>query len=282
MIFTKILFLDRQNEFKYTNSVKILHTKSIINAIENLGLESRQAKIYLAALESGSATVTELARAGEIERTGIYYHIDKLIALGLLRTAKRGQRQVYLATDPACLRSIVEKKIGSLNKIMPELQAQFSLKANKSIVEYYEGAKELENFYNKMQKNLYRLEDFDNTVYVLGHNYSKVFEHYEEDLGQSAPKEKLPITTKVIMPRSEKPRGKDKAAKSYMIARYNLPEAEYKFIDDKFAHQGSVAIMGNKIYSIDFQNFFASITENKNLAQTWRMFFEYMWQTLPK
>ncbi len=260
--------------------MKTLHTKSVIDAIENLGLEARQAKIYLAALESGSATVTELARAGQIERTGIYYHIDKLIALGLLRTAQRGQRSVYLATDPTHLKTLLEKKNTKLNKVLPDLQAQFALKANKSVVEYYEGAKELENFYNKMQKALYHLEEFQNTVHVLGHNYSKVFEHYEEDLGQSAPKEKLPITTKVIMPKSEKPRGKEKAAQSYTVARYNLPEAEYKFIDDKFAHKGSIAILGDEIYSIDFQNFFASITENKNIAQTWRMFFEHMWQNL--
>lgn len=257
-----------------------IHKKGIINAIETLGLEPKQAKIYLAALEGGSATVAEIAHIAQIERTGIYYHIDELIRTGLLRVTQKGQRKLYMATDPSKLKAILDSKQAQLKKALPYLQAQYAQKSNKSIIQYFEGLEELENFYDNMQNNLYHLEEFNNTIHILGHNYSKVREHYESDLGSRAAKQQLPIVTKVIMPRSEKPRGKDKMAQSFMTVRFNLPPAEYKFIEDKYSNQGSVGIIGNKIYSVDFQNRFASITENKNLASTWRNFFECLWEKL--
>ena len=54
----------------------------LVEIIKNLGLTTKAAKIYLAALELGEASVQQLAQKSRIKRTTLYYILDELVEAG--------------------------------------------------------------------------------------------------------------------------------------------------------------------------------------------------------
>lgn len=247
------------------------------------GLSEKEAAIYLAALESGGSTITELARTAGIERTGIYYHLSKLLDKGLLKTTIQGKRSLFAPADPDRITQLVQQKQKDLLAIMPELQTKYLRTTAQPIVEYFQGTEEIDSFYDRVYGILRDLEGDDTLIYVLGNSYktlmvaNKAFHSYEK------PEEQINIRTKCILPRSQRPKdGMPNLTDPYIVSRYNLPPAEIRYIADRYKYPGSLVITKNHTILYDFQNTFFSITQNANLAATWRMFFEYIWDTLKR
>ena len=46
--------------------------------LENFGLEAKEARVYLAALEVGGGGVLEISRKANVERVNTYYVLDRL------------------------------------------------------------------------------------------------------------------------------------------------------------------------------------------------------------
>lgn len=261
---------------KYFNDFKRL------KILSELGLSEKEALIYLAALDLGGGSITQLAEFCHIERTGIYYHIQRLIDLKLIKTVELGKRTIYLPSDPERLKSIFSEKQKNFDQIFPQMQEQFSRDASKSIVRYFEGKEETGQFYGQVYDLLKSLPEEANTVYNLGSSYNIVvgtdpeFEIFEK------PVEQLRIKMKSILPLSQKiDRPKGLEGHPYIVTRYNLPPAEIKYISDRYRYPGSLNITQNHVIMYDWRNLIFSITENKNNAATWRMFFELTWDNLP-
>lgn len=258
-----------------------IHNNRELFALKELGLHEKEALIYLAAISTGGATIADLAEAANIERTGIYYHIENLLEQKLLKTITQGKRTIYLPSDPDRLKKMSEERQKAFNNIFPGLEQRFSRQSGKSIFQYFEGKEEVSKFYDYVYRLLFNLKSPDNLIYVLGNSYKTATESNKEFLNFTPPAQKIDIITKAILPESQKSKKIEENVKDpYIVTRYNLPPAQLKYMSDKYKYPGSVVITGNKIIQYDFRNLIFSITENKNLAQTWRMFFELIWDHL--
>src|SRR3989344_1987563 len=103
---------------------------NLVEITRNLGLTTKAAKIYLAALELGEATVQQLAQKSELKRTTLYYILNELIETGALIYTKAGKKSYYIPEQPANLLkrarerisnfedslNFLENKIGYINK----------------------------------------------------------------------------------------------------------------------------------------------------------------------
>lgn len=262
------------------NKLNIISTKKILIG---LGLEEREADIYLAALKIGGGTIMELSRAGCIERTGIYYHLDRLIELGLLKMANKGKRTVYLPTDPTKLKRLLQKKEVNLDQILPKLKKIFTESTGKSVVSYYQGEEGLITLYEQLYKTASKLTKKSN-YYIFGHSFD-AFDALPDFFPEYISKRsKLAVTTKIILPIDEKPSSKilDQTNSPEAIAKYSLHILERRYLNRKYGYQGTTFILDKYVALMDFKNYFGTLIENQNLAQTWRMFFEFIWDHLPK
>ncbi|MCR4277974.1 MAG: hypothetical protein NUV80_06850 [Candidatus Berkelbacteria bacterium] len=249
-----------------------------------LGLEERQADVYLAALTSGGGSVLELARAGSIERTGIYYHIDELVRLGLLLKGTRGKKTIYLPADPHRLEGLLKEKQSTLAKALPELEVLYSKNVEKSQATYYEGEEEILKLYERLEGVMSKMSK-NETVYV----FSKTFDAVEAlpDFFQSyfERRDRMAVSSLTILPYSERPLRRDLASSDALTqAKYSFHSKNRKYIDDSYMPEGvgTVIVASNLVVMIDFKTLFGSITESKNLSTTWRMFFTFLWDHLPQ
>jgi sugar-specific transcriptional regulator TrmB len=261
--------------------VKYFNDYENLKILSELGLDEKEALIYLSALEIGGGTITELAEHCHIERTGIYYHLEKLLSSKLIKAVVRGKRTYYLPSDPNRLKKIFDQKQANFDALFPKMEERFAKKTSKSIVQYYEGAEEVDHFYDRVYTMLKDLKPEENLVYGLGSSFHEVLRSNAKFAEFEKPAEQINIKLKAILPKSQKSKNpKELEDHPYIVTRYNLPPAEIKYISDKYRYPGSMMVTENHVIMYDWRNLIFSITENKNSAETWRMFFELIWDSV--
>ncbi|MBI5077664.1 winged helix-turn-helix transcriptional regulator [Candidatus Falkowbacteria bacterium] len=110
-----------------------------------VGLNSKEAEVYIAALQLGYSSVQEIAEKSGINRTTAYTHIKNLISRGLLNAVERNGKIYYVAEKPEKLKFIheqqekeVSRRREILEKIMPELESIYNLAKDKPSVRYFD------------------------------------------------------------------------------------------------------------------------------------------------
>jgi Predicted transcriptional regulators len=101
-----------------SNNYRRFNTSSEeINALVNLGLSGRQARVYLALLKTGEAKARTVATLTMIDRQEIYRLLDSLQQLGLIRQNVSAPIS-YLATPiDEVIPLLLDQKRGELNSI---------------------------------------------------------------------------------------------------------------------------------------------------------------------
>ncbi len=79
-------------------------------ALQNLGLNEKEAKVYLASLELGYASVQSIAKKADINRATAYFIIEGLMKKGLMTQIEKDKKTFFAAEDPKSLRLIIERK----------------------------------------------------------------------------------------------------------------------------------------------------------------------------
>jgi sugar-specific transcriptional regulator TrmB len=112
--------------------------------LRQLGLEEKEARFYLAALELGQAPVRVIAQKAGISRTNAYDVLLRLIRKGTVTQVERGAAKKrrtleVVAEDPARLLSNIEQQRSVLEAILPDLRSLFSRSTATPRVRIYEG-----------------------------------------------------------------------------------------------------------------------------------------------
>lgn len=114
--------------------------------LQKLGLSSKEARVYLAALELGAAPVQQIAKKASVNRPTTYVILESLMRKGLATSVERGKKVLFTAEPPEQLERLlarqqdeIEGKRQDLLKILPELEAIFNLSENRPRVRFYEG-----------------------------------------------------------------------------------------------------------------------------------------------
>jgi HTH-type transcriptional regulator, sugar sensing transcriptional regulator len=113
----------------------------MIDELAALGLDEKEARLYLAALELGESTVRKLADAAGVGRTNAYDILERLERRGLVSHLDEGTagRRLILATDPQRLVERWEEQRRKLDSLVPSLRAMHQGSAVNARVRYYEG-----------------------------------------------------------------------------------------------------------------------------------------------
>lgn len=120
--------------------------------LQNIGLDDKEAKIYIAGLQLGPATVVELAKASTIKRSTVYELIESLKEKSLVAITQRGKRKVFTMQEPDNLLLFLKQKENILKQILPDLEALKNTSAKKPAIRIFEGVSGLQQIYEDMIK----------------------------------------------------------------------------------------------------------------------------------
>ena len=238
--------------------------------LKKIGLSEREAKVYLAALELGKASIQDVAKKAGINRTTTYLMIDSLMKKGLVYTIKSGKRTLFAADSPEHLLQILEKKkdvissqMKEIEELMPQLKSVYNLSPAKPVIRFFEGrgVSEMINadILESGTREILDIYDADFLRELISEHESKEF--YKKRVAAG-------IKYRGLYTRTLGPFKSD------------LELAEERYISKKlFPLYSAILIYGNRIGMSSLRgNIIGVIIESEEIANTMKSVFELAWQ----
>ena len=241
---------------------------SLENNLKQLGLEEKEAKVYLAALELGPTNIQNLAKKSEIKRSTLYEIIRNLKEQDLLTESPKGKRKIFIAAEPENLKRSIKLKEQLLNDILPELKSLNNIGFVKPKITFYEGREGFQKIYldslETKEKSICAIAPSKLIVDIVGEDFSN---KYVEE------RAKRKIQTKLIHITSNATRYKYLDPKSFpkTLRSVRFTPSELVFNNAIVIYGNSVAIMSNKKEGFGF------VVESADYAQTMRVFYDLLW-----
>ncbi len=118
----------------------------MIPKLIEFGLSEKEAKIYLALVELGPSSVTEIARRARVTRTNAYHLLNSLLTHGLVSSNQGEAKVIFSAEKPDRLLFMMKEQLHEAERnfklaeeLMPELKSIYHDPEKKVSVRYYEG-----------------------------------------------------------------------------------------------------------------------------------------------
>lgn len=238
--------------------------------LENLGLTEKETKIYLANLELGPATVTDIAKHADVQRTTAYTIIQNLAEQKLLKEDLSTKTQRYTAEDPEKLLLESQERFTAIKSIMPELKNMFRGTQFLPSIRYYKGIDGIRAYYEGIlkEKDLksYCILSSETSWVQMDPAFFKNF------LKRRAEKK---IYTRLILEDSPLAREHQQRQKEYYCEVKILPAGSEKLFES------AVIIFPHKVLlQAQRREFMAAEIESRDIQRTVQFMFDFMWQNL--
>lgn len=246
----------------------------MLNQLKNLGLSENEAKVYMAMLELGPATVLEISAKAGVNRPTTYVQIESLKKMGLVSTQIKGKKQIFIAESPEQLEFLIdrqknelEQKKEELQKFLPELTNLFNISDSKPQVRFFEGKEGL----IKMHSELLKSKTDEVVSFASTDGLLKLFPNYPQTL--SSKRIQKGIRSRIIYSNSGGPVLKSHDESMLREAKYVSP--------DRFPFKSDIAIYGDNISVSALEGKVVGVLiTHKELAESFRALFNLLWSVL--
>jgi HTH-type transcriptional regulator, sugar sensing transcriptional regulator len=238
--------------------------------LENLGLSEKEASVYIALLELGSSTMTEIARVANINRTTGYTVLESLSNKGLINFIGETKVQKFVAENPERVISFLENKIKEEKEkvqkaysLLPELLSIYNLR-EKPKVKFYEGIERIKEAFEdtlNAKGDILAYAVGTDAFRAAGEEYFRAYfkRRIEHHVKVRAIVPDDPDTLRVIA------RDKEDLRESIVVPK------------DKFYFTTETNIYNNKILNVSWKEKFAVVIESKEMADAQKKVFELAW-----
>jgi sugar-specific transcriptional regulator TrmB len=122
--------------------------------LEEFGLSSAEAKVYLALLETGSTLAGPIIKKTGLHRGTTYQILQRLKEKGLVSSIIKGKKQYFQPASPDRLMDVLEEKKEDLAEILPSLNAKLADSKENQEVTVYHGVKGIRTVMDNMLEEL--------------------------------------------------------------------------------------------------------------------------------
>lgn len=240
------------------------------------GLTGNEAKIYLTLLNLKEAGATKISEKAGLFRTLCYDILTKLVEKGLVSYVKIEGKRIYKPGSPTRLLELIKEKENETNLLIPELNSLFQMPQEEISVEQYEGINGMKAVTEDMFN--YGLTGKTKQFYFLGATGEsmKFFDVYLARIIKQVKEAKLlqKIDFRGIWSSNLKT--------DRIIKMIGKPE-NHRFLPEGFASTTPVFIYGDKVViNGGISKQFVVVIKNKETADSFRYYFEFMWKTAKK
>jgi len=239
---------------------------TLLATLQNLGIQEKQAKVYLACLELGSATIQELAEKSKIKRTSIYNFLEEIKDLGLVTEIKEGKKLLLAAENPETVVKRAEQRVNEVKKSLPEILSIFNRPAKKPKVRFYQGLAGLKQVYNDYAAPNQPIYGFS--------DYEKMFEALSESFLWPTAENRVKNNCRFFCIAKDGKMGRVVQSKDKEQLRETrlVPQIDF---------ETEINIYSNKISLISFRKPYAAvIIEDEAIAKTLKSVWNLVWQSI--
>ncbi|MCK9378747.1 MAG: hypothetical protein M0P97_01210 [Candidatus Moranbacteria bacterium] len=239
----------------------------MLETLQKIGMESKHAKIYVACLEIGNASIIEISRKTGIKRTTVYENIEQMVRDGFLKETFQGKRKKIVALNPQELKDLLKKQESLLDQIMPQLLAAGNANSIKPKIWTYQGKEGILSAYE------------DSLNYpgseIVGWASGEVVCMFSQKECDSYIRKRVEkkIMQTLIMP-SDKSSEEFTSNDKHQLRRTKIVDSsEYPF-------KIEINIYANRVAIFSVKDKLAVILESEPIALAMRMIFKMCWKVI--
>ncbi len=238
-----------------------------ISTLKAIGLTERQAKVYLACLESGTLSIQELSRKLQIARSSCEATLEQLHKKGFISVYKHKTVRRYSPEDPRNLARLEGEKNRLLQNTLPELLGSYLKNKTIPTVRMYPGKDGMNTVLEEILSEADALCGFgsvDDLYNMLGDTFPNFTKRRIQ--------KKIPV--KIVLKDTLKARQRQRLGSQEL--------REVRLIRDVGDFTNLLFMWKSKIALFSFGNeSIVVVLESKDLAIGQRAMFDFIWNTLP-
>src|SRR3989338_3872086 len=237
--------------------------------MEYIGFSEKEVLVYLALLELGRGTVTQISRKAGINRPTGYHILASLESKELVRVSGKEPKQEYVAESPDRIEKMLLKKIGNdesyikeARKIIPELKSMHNVSDRPKVL-FYEGREGLERVYEDTLSSHEPIR-----AYATYDDMQSALPGYFPDYFYRRAKKGIPI--RAIFPFTKAGIELSKDDEAQMRKTAMIPADKYYFSPE-------INIYDNKVMIASWREKLGIIIESAEIADAMKKVFELAW-----
>lgn len=251
--------------------------EQLLRQLEDMGLSEKEAKVYVASLMLGPATVQQISTQAEIKRVTTYVILESLANLGLVSQTSHGKKTYFTAEEPGSLKRLLDKREEELadqrknfDNLLPDLASLQSIPAESPSVKFYDGAEAIRTIMATFLDQ--HKDEKDKTTYAFSNldQLHTFFPEFKEKM-TNPERVKAGFNSKFIYTTNRGP---------ILADSDDRTNRESRFVDPKlYPLKGDMTIVGNHvlILSLGASKPIAVSLDSKDIADGFKAIFDLAW-----
>jgi sugar-specific transcriptional regulator TrmB len=244
----------------------------LIQALSNLGMNEKEAKVYVALLQSGKATAYSVAKLTDLKKPTVYVVLDNLVSKGAVSKEPQANTSEYVAISPEELFAAAKRKIKKTKSEILDGLKNISRRHDYKVRAYsYEDMDGIREMYNKF------LEDAAGKEYVAFYAHARdasaeLNDFFDHEYGDKI--RKLAIRRRGITVYD--PTIIDKYLRPEFLKKYAI---KLKALSkDKYDSNISIEVFGNLTQIFSHRLLQGVVIDNPDIARAMKQIFELVWE----
>jgi len=235
----------------------------LIKVLENLGLNEKEAKVYLACTKKGTSVVSEIAQSAGINRVTSYDILEKLKQKGLVSFFIKDKTKYFSSINPETLLEEFEKRTNNLRAALPKFKT-LTGEIQHPRVRYFEGIEGIKLIYADTLSSKTEILNFSNSEEIR-----KQWPNYDEEYVSKRKAKK--IFLRGICPKDKTGEIVQSEDQKYLREMRLIPTEKFNFSNE-------INIYDDKVAIISFKNeLIGMIIESTEIANSQRAIFDMCW-----
>ncbi len=235
-----------------------------IEVLEKIGLSDKEASVYMALLELGTASVMSIAHKAGLKRPGTYLILDELEKRGLVSQVPQNKKALYVAEAPEKLFSDLQKKQELLKRFLPNLEALHNQKKEKPRVQWFQGKEGVLEVYEKI------FAHGEVSFFATLGDLDRVLPSITKEVSSRAKAHKLKVREILTGTEADKDYAKNIIPDEYYQLRFTQPGMQF-FTDN--------AIFGESVAFFSFNvQLFAVVITSREITGSLKSLYDMAWQ----
>ena len=240
-----------------------------MKCLTDVGLNKKEASVYLAALECGTAPVAKISATAEFNRITTYTILEKLLSRGLASLSVRDGVKHFTAVSPEVLSDSVKQRAKVLEKSVPQLMALAGENESRPVVQMFEGLTGVKRAYRETLKTEGEILNCANSKGVRDH-------WADYDIEYVAERARRKIFLRGLAPDDGSGQSVHLEDKKFHREIRLLPQ-------ENFWVENEINIFDDKLLICSFEpKVFAILIQSQAVADTQRQIFEMLWRFCEK
>lgn len=233
--------------------------------LQNIGFTEKEALVYLALMELGSGTVTQVSQRAKLKRSIIYIILEGLIKRGYVSEIPEIKINRYVAVEPTKILSDLKNKTTSFKELLPSLLAIYNKPTWKPKINYFEGKEGVINVFRQ-------IEQCPKALFIS--STRRIKEHMPDELERW-----VSTMSKRLVPLEGKNLLEDTPVDRKFARDLKGSKQQIKFLPKGLTLDVDISIYENKIALTSLtDHLFIVVIESKALYNSMKTIFDLLWE----